>query len=139
MKKLGLICLTAASILVIMLIASCDLGGVSADQRVSRFLSDLNSSSNPRPHLYADFDDSTATYASGPVENTWNSTELQISPVNYQPFTLTITSGAGTSHQVGTLHNTGGVGNMTVTINLVKNGSDWFILNLDDGVDAVWN
>lgn len=113
-------------LLVVVLLNSCDLFGVTKDQRITSFVEDLNQ--NPRPNsIQSNFS------SSGTIYNTLNGAFFDIdfptSSIPYAVSNLDLDSDPVT----GTISGTGDPafgGSCAIEFTMVKEKSDWLILEL---------
>jgi hypothetical protein len=110
---------------VVILFHSCDMFGVTKEQRITVLVEDLNQ--NPRPNsIRYNFSPSCVVYST--IDSTFFNTDFQMDSIPYTVYNLNLDSDPVT----GTISGTGGSfgGPWSIEFTMVQDGSDWLILEL---------
>jgi hypothetical protein len=125
MKPRHLVAFALLSLSILAALSSCDLFGISIQNRISQFVADLNSS---RGNLNNDISNSSLDKSAGVLDATWwDTTFPPPGPLETQ-YSITLTDYSDPSNVTGTIL---GPQNYAPAVNIrfvmVKDGADYFI------------
>ncbi len=125
MKPRHLIAFAALSLVVLAALSSCDLFGISIQNRISQFVTDLNSS---RANLNNDISNSSLDKSAGVLDTLWWETTFPAPGPSDTQYSITLFDYSDPSNVTGTIL---GPANYSpaaaIKFVMVKDGADYFI------------
>jgi len=132
-RIIGSILIVTALFLSSFFYQSCDLLGISIEERIQSFEDDLNLLD--RTYAYLNFHPTLTTDYDEIVDPNYRINVAFPNDLSHIPYTITIIDDSATSNVTGIINSTGWGGDRNITFKMAMDGQDWMIeeiLSMDD-------